>query len=167
MVLRPELQNFAELAGIKGNVIRAIERPERRTPAETILKTLRTLEIPTLGGTVKRSSIQAENKRVIDALFWIVRGLHYYHTNYRISVNSNKNTWSYEGSENKRVFEKCWSQASNGPYSIGNTLTYKFSFIPEVPEFADWHLVFYDRVYHILTIGEDVLEKKAREMGVL
>ncbi|MBX3114258.1 MAG: hypothetical protein KF836_06800 [Fimbriimonadaceae bacterium] len=157
--LRAEILNLPELLDIRCAAERSlIKRFDKNPPIKQILSTYRK-EIITGEDdiTTFQHIVHAENSRIIDGLFWIVRGLNYYHRGITIPIDAPKDTWSYNGDENKRVFDIVWPEAQNGPFSVGGMLNYKVSVVKDVPEFSDWHLVFYDRLLHIITVDEKSL----------
>lgn len=152
--IRVETGTLPELHTMVQTMKRSAERAGKLPPAKKMLRSLSRVPIVSQYGDLVRvaRTVDAQAERILAGLSWIVRGLYYHHQEEVLDPNSEYQWWAYAGTENKEKFDAIWPTPDyDGPFNVGACLAYKVGFCPEVPGYSDWLLVFYGRLFFIIT----------------
>jgi hypothetical protein len=165
---RVETFEIPSLEPLRNAAIRSSERQSVWPPSKMILSTFRRrLGRTPQGLLIPESTVTIDSARFQRCVKWIVRGLYFRHTGDVLPSSADYQVWQYSGNDNNRVFNATWHSASHsGPWTVGGSLAYKVMTISEVPDFSNWLLAFYDRVYFIVSVNEKSFHSKAEELGL-
>lgn len=160
-VIRIETADVSELTPHREKAHRSATRQGVLPPIQKMVSTLLPLGMVTTSGDLqltRKAVVEARTERIRSGLWWIVRGLWSRHTKTPLDKDLPYDVWSYYEGDNKSRFDRIWpSKGYNGPYSVGGCLVYKVMIVEEVPNFSNWLLAFYDRLFFIVSVREDQL----------
>ncbi|MBS1723918.1 MAG: hypothetical protein JSS66_13300 [Armatimonadetes bacterium] len=159
MALRIETAGVAELSGMHEAATRSALDSSFGSPARALLRTFQLSHVVTPSGdVVPVATITGDSARMRAALFWVVRGLFFRHTDRILAANAPYDVYGYDGRRNKERFDEVWpSPLHNGPFVIGQTLAYKVMVVEDVPSFSSWFLVFFGRLFFHVIVDEAAL----------
>jgi len=161
--VRIETSELTDLAEVKSSAMRSALRPHSPPIVGFLEKIEAFPKFDDRGNFIGLGyRTRANPERMYRAFTWIARGLYFHHLGRNIDVSAEAHLHSNAN------FQAIWHKiGGNGPFDVGNSLSYKFLFDEAIPSFSEWHFYFYKSVYVILTLNHRSLIRFTRDIGMI